>query len=239
MAQGLHLGGGPGEPLAGPGGPWLRATPWSPGAGAPHPPADLPGPRQAHGPAHRVVTPHPLGTFTACSVSRAAVCPLFARSLLRSGSPEPEETHVPSKFKMLLPAATLATLTVRGGLRASCRHAADQAPRQATRHHDHGTDHDRAETLVPGRPGVGARAGQPDRSALGHRRRRLLTVVIGGVAYVGGVFQNAISPTGARSARQNLAAFCLADGSCSPASWPTSTTAPGAVRGSSPAACGP
>jgi hypothetical protein len=38
-------------------------------------------------------------------------------------------------------------------------------------------------------------------------------VVIGGVAYVGGVFQNAVSPTGAKVARQNLAAFCLADGS--------------------------
>jgi len=39
------------------------------------------------------------------------------------------------------------------------------------------------------------------------------TVVIGGVAYVGGVFQNAISPAGVKVARQNLAAFCLADGS--------------------------
>jgi hypothetical protein len=38
-------------------------------------------------------------------------------------------------------------------------------------------------------------------------------VVIGGIAYVGGVFQNAISPAGAKVARQNLAAFCLADGS--------------------------
>jgi hypothetical protein len=38
------------------------------------------------------------------------------------------------------------------------------------------------------------------------------SVVIGNVVYVGGVFKNAVSPTGAKVARTNLAAFCLANG---------------------------
>jgi len=38
-------------------------------------------------------------------------------------------------------------------------------------------------------------------------------VVIGNVVYVGGSFNNAVSPTGQPAARANLAAFCLADGS--------------------------
>jgi hypothetical protein len=37
-------------------------------------------------------------------------------------------------------------------------------------------------------------------------------VVIGNVVYVGGSFNNAVSPTGASAPRTNLAAFCLADG---------------------------
>lgn len=39
------------------------------------------------------------------------------------------------------------------------------------------------------------------------------TVVIGNVVYVGGTFNNAVSPTGQTAAHANLAAFCLADGS--------------------------
>lgn len=38
------------------------------------------------------------------------------------------------------------------------------------------------------------------------------TVVIGNVVYVGGTFNNAVSPTGVTAPRANLAAFCLADG---------------------------
>src|SRR5262245_55550922 len=37
-------------------------------------------------------------------------------------------------------------------------------------------------------------------------------LVIGNVLYVGGHFNNAVSPTGASAPRANLAAFCLADG---------------------------
>ena len=41
----------------------------------------------------------------------------------------------------------------------------------------------------------------------------IATAVVGDIVYVGGQFNNAISPTGATAPRANLAAFCLADGS--------------------------
>ena len=40
----------------------------------------------------------------------------------------------------------------------------------------------------------------------------IATAVIGDIVYVGGQFNNAISPAGATAPRTNLAAFCLADG---------------------------
>ena len=70
---------------------------------------------------------------------------------------------------------------------------------------------------VPACPPVPASAPGPDSqnpiSSWGIDGAGYSAVVIGGVAYVGGVFQNAISPAGVKVARQNLAAFCLADGS--------------------------
>jgi hypothetical protein len=70
---------------------------------------------------------------------------------------------------------------------------------------------------APACPAVPASAPGPDRqdpiSSWGIDGAGYSVVVIGGVAYVGGVFQNAVSPTGTKVARQNLAAFCLADGS--------------------------
>jgi hypothetical protein len=70
---------------------------------------------------------------------------------------------------------------------------------------------------VPACPPIPASAPGPDSqnpiSSWGIDGAGYSAVVIGGVAYVGGVFQNAISPTGVKVPRQNLAAFCLADGS--------------------------
>jgi len=70
---------------------------------------------------------------------------------------------------------------------------------------------------VPACPPVPPSTPGPDRqdpiSSWGIDGAGYAAVVIGGVAYVGGVFQNAVSPSGAKVARQNLAAFCLADGS--------------------------
>jgi hypothetical protein len=70
---------------------------------------------------------------------------------------------------------------------------------------------------VPACPPIPASAPGPDSqnpiSSWGIDGAGYSAVVIGGVAYVGGVFQNAISPAGVKVPRQNLAAFCLADGS--------------------------
>ena len=74
-----------------------------------------------------------------------------------------------------------------------------------------------APSSVPACPAVPASAPGPDSqnpiSSWGIDGAGYSVVVIGGVAYVGGVFQNAISPAGVKVPRQNLAAFCLADGS--------------------------
>ena len=74
-----------------------------------------------------------------------------------------------------------------------------------------------APSSVPACPAVPASAPGPDSqnpiTAWGIDGAGYSVVVIGGVAYVGGVFQNAISPAGVKVPRQNLAAFCLADGS--------------------------
>ena len=68
---------------------------------------------------------------------------------------------------------------------------------------------------------------EPDRARGASTALAVATAVIGNVVYVGGAFNNAVSPTGATAAHANLAAFCLADGSAADTlQRPTSTAAP-------------
>jgi hypothetical protein len=65
-------------------------------------------------------------------------------------------------------------------------------------------------------PAVAATAAGPDGpnpiASWGVDGTATATAVIGNIVYVGGTFNNAISPAGVNVARTNLAAFCLADG---------------------------
>jgi hypothetical protein len=65
---------------------------------------------------------------------------------------------------------------------------------------------------VPASGVAGPDTQNPIPGAWGVDGRALASVVIGNRVYVGGTFNNAVSPTGALVARNKLAAFCLADG---------------------------
>jgi len=113
---------------------------------------------------------------------------------------------VQTKFKLLIPAAALAVAVV-----SACAPPPPPPPPPPPT----------TSKPVPPPPAVcptpatNTRLGPDSESPIsswGVDGAAYTTVTIGNVVYVGGLFHNAISPSGARVPRSNLAAFCVANG---------------------------